>query len=180
MRRCSFNTQPPEGGCCKRCDAAPKAAPFQHTATRRWLRVVFEPGRDLSEVSTHSHPKVAANFSSIRSGVLEVSTHSHPKVAASAMDNQANRAIVSTHSHPKVAAAAFCCVPKVPAVSTHSHPKVAACEKHNDEGKQPFQHTATRRWLLGSASRLLPLNVFQHTATRRWLLGYFIYRPETA
>jgi len=34
----------------------------------------------------------------------EVSTHSHPKVAASAQQTMLKLAGVSTHSHPKVAA----------------------------------------------------------------------------
>ena len=35
---------------------------------------------------------------------LDVSTHSHPKVAAGLKDNAGNFTPVSTHSHPKVAA----------------------------------------------------------------------------
>ena len=38
-----------------------------------------------------------------------------------------------------------------------------------------FQHTATRRWLLGiNMANRLDLS-FQHTATRRWLLGMSKY-----
>ena len=36
-------------------------------------------------VSTHSHPKVAAQGNDKTEDVAEVSTHSHPKVAASAI-----------------------------------------------------------------------------------------------
>ena len=38
--------------------------------------------RLTAKVSTHSHPKVAANHRLIVGSVKEVSTHSHPKVAA--------------------------------------------------------------------------------------------------
>ena len=36
----------------------------------------------IQEVSTHSHPKVAADEQAYRIKMLAVSTHSHPKVAA--------------------------------------------------------------------------------------------------
>ena len=36
--------------------------------------------------------------------VIDVSTHSHPKVAATDAANLVDGSIVSTHSHPKVAA----------------------------------------------------------------------------
>ena len=35
---------------------------FQHTATRRWLRLENKIFEALKEVSTHSHPKVAAPY----------------------------------------------------------------------------------------------------------------------
>ncbi len=54
-----FNTQPPEGGC-----------------------IGFKIGHALCDVSTHSHPKVAALEPIIAERVNDVSTHSHPKVAA--------------------------------------------------------------------------------------------------
>ena len=42
---------------------------FQHTATRRWLLKVKNKDRLEVDVSTHSHPKVAA-LSSIRLAIL--------------------------------------------------------------------------------------------------------------
>ena len=36
-----------------------------------------------------------------------------------------------------------------------------------------FQHTATRRWLLGPLDNWLSIILFQHTATRRWLRRRF-------
>ena len=145
-----------------------------------------------------------------------VSTHSHPKVAANAVVYSVTIGTVSTHSHPKVAA---CCFSKLKpatwgfntqppeggcvwadifallnkkfqhtatrrwlhyllqflqinlAVSTHSHPKVAAQSSANEANNNAFQHTATRRWLRFSFCLKLVYNKFQHTATRRWLLG---------
>ena len=55
---------------------------FQHTATRRWLLYKYKRGRISIEVSTHSHPKVAAIFFDNSRIKPLVSTHSHPKVAA--------------------------------------------------------------------------------------------------
>ena len=55
---------------------------FQHTATRRWLLEVAVRSAQIIQVSTHSHPKVAASFVNMTKALLAVSTHSHPKVAA--------------------------------------------------------------------------------------------------
>ena len=56
----SFNTQPPEGGCGRRSRSYTLDKKFQHTATRRWLLSSLEKPAPVQEVSTHSHPKVAA------------------------------------------------------------------------------------------------------------------------
>ena len=59
----------------------------------------------LIQVSTHSHPKVAAEMFTMRDTMSEVvSTHSHPKVAAISHQYVMTANSVSTHSHPKVAA----------------------------------------------------------------------------
>ena len=55
-----------------------------------------------------------------------VSTHSHPKVAANHIEIDTAKIVVSTHSHPKVAATLGFVIYAVVGVSTHSHPKVAA------------------------------------------------------
>ena len=56
-----FNTQPPEGGCIILTYLYRLTVKFQHTATRRWLLKFGDFLRDVVKVSTHSHPKVAAN-----------------------------------------------------------------------------------------------------------------------
>ena len=168
-RDAGFNTQPPEGGC--------KIA----------LRISL-----ILTVSTHSHPKVAANYISITEDNFLVSTHSHPKVAAPPNKKPAQWRAVSTHSHPKVAAIATVGMQPFGAVSTHSHPKVAAAQQRGNYSvarrfnTQPpeggcsiaaservklflFQHTATRRWLRYGCRTNLLHDRFQHTATRRWL-----------
>ena len=103
-------------------------------------------------VSTHSHPKVAAD---LKHGVLllmDVSTHSHPKVAANGaqFNSWANNGF-NTQPPEGGCSLNFCTVNwvslfqhtatrrwlqlhqhharKEQLVSTHSHPKVAAC--HN-------------------------------------------------
>ena len=77
---------------------------FQHTATRRWLPSQLFKALTVKEVSTHSHPKVAAQDCYMARAMFEVSTHSHPKVAAEKVIPHKVYTDVSTHSHPKVAA----------------------------------------------------------------------------
>ena len=55
---------------------------FQHTAAQRRLRLLFFHRRPLDGVSTHSHPKVAAEGRSLKGVIGGVSTHSRPKAAA--------------------------------------------------------------------------------------------------
>ena len=80
--RVGFNTQPPEGGCWMWSMLLVIFLVFQHTATRRWLHKIIKPMIYDIRVSTHSHPKVAANGNIIADLLQVVSTHSHPKVAA--------------------------------------------------------------------------------------------------
>ena len=77
-----FNTQPPEGGCLLDKISAAILKLFQHTATRRWLPCTQGRRLFVFDVSTHSHPKVAAKKNQVVFLVVRVSTHSHPKVAA--------------------------------------------------------------------------------------------------
>ena len=120
---------------------------FQHTATRRWLPVDTKGVEYRHDVSTHSHPKVAAHRPAVENTGNSVSTHSHPKVAAENYDINTQAIWVSTHSHPKVAADANKLTSTSLAVSTHSHPKVAAKARAISFSMSLFQHTATRRWL---------------------------------
>ena len=84
-------------------------------------------GFGFKTVSTHSHPKVAANYWEEIIITLVVSTHSHPKVAAvfntpiktryTCFNTQPPEGgCLKEKSHPRWIAG----------VSTHSHPKVAA------------------------------------------------------
>ena len=120
---------------------------FQHTATRRWLRHLKDVPERNRVVSTHSHPKVAAEKATLFMTHLWVSTHSHPKVAATVVSSKIVSVLVSTHSHPKVAANFPVRLATNNAVSTHSHPKVAALAQSTVVSTEWFQHTATRRWL---------------------------------
>ena len=165
-----FNTQPPEGGCPPAKTQWPAWCWFQHTATRRWL--LLKPGgvlifkwfqhtatrrwlRSVSLkadkqyiVSTHSHPKVAADSGGLSGGAAAVSTHSHPKVAASGEFSSSNcwRSFQHTATRRWLP---------------------SSCDGYLL--KAWFQHTATRRWLLGTRPQEVQRIVFQHTATRRWL-----------
>ena len=99
-----FNTQPPEGGC------------LAHPSTTK-----------LKRVSTHSHPKVAAQAPHrLRLLLLRFNTQPPEGGCQVRIPGICTGENVSTHSHPKVAA-------------TSNLPKLKAVF--------PFQHTATRRWL---------------------------------
>ena len=73
----SFNTQPPEGGCLIGTVRFffDFVFMFQHTATRRWLHLLNKQYQKNPTVSTHSHPKVAAHFSSSRSNSIPSFQH---------------------------------------------------------------------------------------------------------
>ena len=129
-----FNTQPPEGGC----------AHVDQVAA-------------LAVVSTHSHPKVAAQAAKDWLNVVAVSTHSHPKVAAHIF-----QVVVLGYLFQHTATRRW----------LHFYPTRRSRLKS-------FQHTATRRWLLGHIVALCNRLWFQHTATRRWLLTYEQKPPPT-
>ena len=164
-----FNTQPPEGGC--------RAA--------SGLSGVLQ-------VSTHSHPKVAAKADYLVHQIHKVSTHSHPKVAAChkavagrvvgfqhtatrrwllVQDlDDINQCIVSTHSHPKVAAQC-------------NHVACRRCYGFNTQPPEggclackmleKGEHVSTHSHPKVAAVEQLETDHearFQHTATRRWLL----------
>ena len=124
---------------------------FQHTATRRWLLGDTSRSSTCHNVSTHSHPKVAAFIFSFSSLLLIVSTHSHPKVAAQGKNEKPHRFKVSTHSHPKVAAIF----------------NRAFCPQQNSFNTQPPEGGCP-----GVIARHPQISLFQHTATRRWLQKY--------
>ena len=150
------------------------------------------PEAVYDDVSTHSHPKVAAKVTLREKAAKDVSTHSHPKVAAFYKLSMCLKIAVSTHSHPKVAAPYLKVQRLISSVSTHSHPKVAAfrstkgyfyCTCFNTQppegGCRLFQ---IWQWLLWCFNTQPPeggcdclavvehqLITFQHTATRRWL-----------
>ena len=122
-----FNTQPPEGGCVCPAFARIRLNLFQHTATRRWLQSAFSLSNKAIRVSTHSHPKVAANISQQKVVELTVSTHSHPKVAACKRLRHDWRYLGFNTQPPEGGCFTAGASAKIAfAVSTHSHPKVAA------------------------------------------------------
>ena len=124
-------------------------AKFQHTATRRWL-LVLKTGKIPTIMFQHTATRRwLLNLCNLILQCVIVSTHSHPKVAANTrgVSNLSN--LVSTHSHPKVAA--FC----VPARLFHENsfntqPPEGGCLSLQlvHQVFYQFQHTATRRWLL--------------------------------
>ena len=99
----------------------------------------------------------------------DVSTHSHPKVAAKSYCRILDGDKVSTHSHPKVAA---CLVYLLHHYILFQHTATRRWLQLIVSSPVPylrFQHTATRRWLQANELASLASVEFQHTATRRWL-----------
>ena len=157
---------------------------FQHTATRRWLPKSDYMASLIEEVSTHSHPKVAASIPlKHHFPFLYVSTHSHPKVAAPENGTITGFSTVSTHSHPKVAAGFYIgiihflrsfntqppeggciwyCIIKIVPSCFNTQPPEGGCQ--NEQFFAPsdnlFQHTATRRWLLDKEPNIENLTSF--------------------
>ena len=190
--RCSFNTQPPEGGWPKRFNLLVSEDKFQHTATRRRLVIHCLSFSRHRRVSTHSRPKAAGYFHFFRFLFLLVSTHSRPKAAGFEPYRHIAGDFVSTHSRPKAAGCRQlahqdkCRVsthsrPKAAGffvrylgfisliVSTHSRPKAAGWIIGGYQSNPKFQHTAARRRLACDCVLFEFLNLFQHTAARRRL-----------
>ena len=166
---------------------------FQHTATRRWLLTPEAFDCRFLQVSTHSHPKVAAcfvvsaickfmfqhtatrrwlrPFKVMGGGVIQVSTHSHPKVAAFGPVIKTLSTKVSTHSHPKVAAhEVYVVCDNVFCFNTQ--PPEGGCRMSLGFCWQPEVSTHSHPKVAASRHLLRGLNKrFQHTATRRWLLN---------
>ena len=76
---------------------------FQHTATRRWLRQLIAL-KTLRNGFNTQPPEGGCYLPFSQNTLLGVSTHSHPKVAANCDGLAISGRFVSTHSHPKVAA----------------------------------------------------------------------------
>ena len=145
----SFNTQPPEGGCTDRRLLSPFLGMFQHTATRRWLlKICVFSVRFQSSFNTQP-PEGGCDFAFPEVGTMVVSTHSHPKVAANVVawisrtivlfQHTATRRWLPVLTTKSLWQTAFqhtatrrwlhdvlVKILTVGGVSTHSHPKVAA------------------------------------------------------
>ena len=121
----SFNTQPPEGGCA----------------------VGIHARIDAGNVSTHSHPKVAAPKNQLPS--------QNPK-----FQHTATRRWLLRRNTGRGGRFSF----------QHTATRRWLQRKDYVDGfGLSFQHTATRRWLPTLAPRFGLVMWFQHTATRRWL-----------
>ena len=130
-----FNTQPPEGGCLR---------PTAGRAARQ-------------NVSTHSHPKVAAptvEQSHLRTGRF----NTQPPEGGCP---NARFIILDPNGFQHTATRRWL------------QPR---CALRKTLGR--FQHTATRRWLPDAELMQVLQAMFQHTATRRWLPAHS-YQKET-
>ena len=123
---CSFNTQPPEGGCLRLANYLVLRITFQHTAARRRLQqyhlqvnicTQFQhtaARRRLRTVIVTAGGKRWFQHTAARRRLrlqflpkflpLVVSTHSRPKAAANQTIKFTETLNVSTHSRPKAAA----------------------------------------------------------------------------
>ena len=145
----SFNTQPPEGGCVKG---------------------KFESGVTI-KVSTHSHPKVAAEggLSNEQKGE---SFNTQPPEGGCATITSMALSFNGFNTQPPEGGCAFLAELNYEYCCFNTQPPEGGCWRSNtnDISTAVFQHTATRRWLPFSASCKSNGFMFQHTATRRWLL----------
>ena len=121
---------------------------FQHTATRRWLPSWSSSSSITASFNTQPPEggcMVCVCFAVL---VVVVSTHSHPKVAAQTKHVDFACQNVSTHSHPKVAAR-YCIRFSRPDHCFNTQPPEGGCIKRDlvTDVTVKFQHTATRRWL---------------------------------
>ena len=126
MDTCGFNTQPPEGGCGAVTLLTKMPDMFQHTATRRWLLVNAVFLRILGNVSTHSHPKVAANWQSYQA-LEQFSFNTQPPEGGCQNDRTFAAHTIGFNTQPPEGG---CC-------------KLLILRCLDNK----FQHTATRRWL---------------------------------
>ena len=122
---------------------------FQHTATRRWLLATIPYAKHIRLVSTHSHPKVAAQTLHV-SLVQSNGFNTQPPEGGC---NNTGFDISYLHGFQHTATRRW--------LLSHL--------RHGDFA-QAFQHTATRRWLRFIHLLTIYIPLFQHTATRRWLL----------
>ena len=144
---------------------------FQHTATRRWLQILSPSDRNTSGFQHTATRRWLPQLKCMLYHFLDVSTHSHPKVAASSVLELLNKCSLFQHtatrrwlrhSSPNISFDDL--------VSTHSHPKVAACRWWCDcyaircFNTQPPEGGCDLIFF-----HKIRLNMFQHTATRRWL-----------
>ena len=80
-------------------------ATFQHTATRRWLPGALRCMQSFAPSFNTQPPEGGCTIAQSFNWAVDVSTHSHPKVAAARLPPRLMYSVaVSTHSHPKVAA----------------------------------------------------------------------------
>ena len=144
---------------------------FQHTATRRWLPKCFMPMRRASRFNTQ--PPEGGCFLCVTHGLTPCCFNTQPPEGGCRQQNRPALHVLRFNTQPPEGG---CFYPvginhRYRIVSTHSHPKVAALTGSAVAGGGEFQHTATRRWLLGISEPKAEDQQFQHTATRRWLLS---------
>ena len=120
---------------------------FQHTATRRWLRMEKKIKRRGNRVSTHSHPKVAASAGITTGFELEFQHTATRRWLPPAQGRECRRKRFQHTATRRWLQTRWATA----WVST------------------TFQHTATRRWLRKPFFPPTAYSRFQHTATRRWL-----------
>ena len=100
--------------------------PFQHTATRRWLPQQGDAIRNITGVSTHSHPKVAAISPSQYSGLLRFQHTATRRWLHGVLGLMINMNSFNTQPPEGGCGGNVIFLNGFQVVSTHSHPKVAA------------------------------------------------------
>ena len=190
--RLCFNTQPPEGGWCKKRHAVQSIQSFNTQPPEGGWAIGAIPRVGVT-VSTHSRPKAAGTISVHLAHRAVVSTHSRPKAAGrrphaqgreqefqhtaarrrlgSSADLSDDAFDVSTHSRPKAAGYEVNAVDIALSVSTHSRPKAAGFMGHSYISCSICVSTHSRPKAAGTGNtRTVCMFIkFQHTAARRRL-----------
>ena len=122
---CSFNTQPPEGGCVDSGKGFFMTVVSTHSRPKAAAGERYNTGRPKN-VSTHSRPKAAATLQPRPSFFAGCFNTQPPEGGCKSSHSSASRCGVSTHSRPKAAAQVVHADEAAEIVSTHSRPKAAA------------------------------------------------------
>ncbi|SNU78711.1 Uncharacterised protein [Neisseria zoodegmatis] len=154
----SFNTQPPEGGCCRPCLPSCWSLTFQHTAARRRL-----PARFVQRLYCHS----LFQHTAARRRLPRPKTHRPARGSG-------------FNTQPPEGGCFYFGGCVLGFLGFNTQPPEGGCHTLFLQKlyRLQFQHTAARRRLRVSSTSSSQVCGFQHTAARRRLLSLYRYCPQ--